>query len=154
MNSAKKVNDLSQNRRARFDYEILETYEAGMELLGTEVKSVKSGQAGLSGSFAVAKGEEFWLLNASVPPYQPKNSPKDYNPLRSRRLLLHKKEIKELIGKTSERGLTLVPLKLYNKAGKIKILLGLARNKKKKDKRETIKKRETEREIAREIKRG
>ncbi len=144
---------LAENRKARFDYEMLETFEAGMELLGTEVKAVKTGRGNLTGCFAVIRGNEAFLLNANIPAYQPANAPKDYDPLRSRRLLLKKAEIKELLGRTAQKGLTLVPLKMYNKNGKIKVLLGLARNKKKGDKRETIKKREAEREINRATKR-
>lgn len=137
------------NKKAHFDYEILESYEAGIELLGFEVKAIRRGLAALAGSFAVIRGGEAYLLNANVPPYQPGNTPKDYDPTRTRKLLLTKAEIKELIGKTEKTGLTLVPLKLYNKHGKIKLELGLARHKKKHDKRETIKRRETEREMRR-----
>lgn len=146
------MKDLAENRRARFDYEILDTYEAGIELLGFEVKTIKTGRGNLTGSFAVVKNNEVFLLNANIPPYQPKNAPKDYQPDRTRRLLLKKTEIKELLGKTSQSGLTLVPLKIYLKRGMIKILLGLARHKKKGDKRETIKKRETQRDIDRAVK--
>ncbi|OGZ98598.1 MAG: SsrA-binding protein [Candidatus Sungbacteria bacterium RIFCSPHIGHO2_02_FULL_47_11] len=142
------------NRRARFDYEILETYEAGIELFGFEVKAIKTGHINLTGSFAVIKNNETWLLNTTVPPYQPKNAPADYDPIRTRRLLLKKAEIEELIGKTAQMGLTLVPLKVYTKRSRIKILLGLGKHKKKQDKREVIKKRETEREIKRTLKWG
>ncbi|MDP3710790.1 MAG: SsrA-binding protein SmpB [bacterium] len=144
--------DLAENRRARFDYEIMETYEAGIELLGFEVKAIKTGRGNLTGSFAIVKNNEVFLLNANVPPYQPKNAPKDYDPQRTRKLLLKKSEVKELLGKTSQSGLTLIPLKIYLKRGMIKILLGLARHKKKGDKRETIKKRETQRDIDRVMK--
>lgn len=143
---------LSENRKAGFDYEILETYEAGMELLGFEVKAIKTGRCSLVGSFAVVKDNQVWLLNANIPPYQAKNTPPSYQPNRTRRLLLKKQEIKELFGKISRSGLTLIPLKIYAKRGIIKALLGLARHKKKSDKRETIKKRETERDISRVIK--
>lgn len=146
------MTNLAENRRVGFDYEILDTYEAGIELKGFEVKAIKTGHINLTGSFAMIKNNVAFLLNATIPPYQPKNAPKDYDFQRTRRLLLHKSEIKELVGKTAQKGLTLVPLKMYNKRGKIKILLGLARAKKKGDKRETIKKRETEREIDRVIK--
>jgi SsrA-binding protein len=142
------------NKKAYFDYEILETYEAGIELFGFEVKAVKTGRLNLTGSFAVIKDREVWLLNANTPAYQPKNAPADYNPNRSRKLLLHKSEIKELIGKSAQKGLTLVPLKVYTKHSRIKVLLGLAKHKKKTDKRELIKKREAERDIERVIKRG
>ncbi|MEK9183931.1 MAG: SsrA-binding protein SmpB [Patescibacteria group bacterium] len=130
------------NKKAYFNYEILETYEAGIELKGFEVKAIKTGKASIVGSFVIVKNNEAWLLNADIPPYQPANTPPDYDPKRTRRLLLKKEEIKELIGKTHENGLTIVPLKLYNKNGKIKIEIGIGRGKKKTDKRETIKKRE------------
>ncbi|MBI4119305.1 MAG: SsrA-binding protein SmpB [Parcubacteria group bacterium] len=140
------------NKRAKFDYEILETYEAGIELRGFEVKAIRSGRMNLAGSYAVVKDNQLWLLNADIPPYQPKNTPVDYNSKRSRRLLLRKEEIKELIGRTHEKGLTLLPLKVYNKGRFIKIEIGLGRHKKKADKREAIKKRDTEREIRRTLK--
>lgn len=137
------------NRRALFDYEVLETYEAGIELFGFEVKAIKSGRVNLAGAYAVVQGGEIWLLNASVPAYQPKNTPQGYNETRSRRLLLHRSEIKELIGKTAQKGLTLVPLRVYDKKSRIKLEFALARHKKKHDKREAIKERETKREISR-----
>lgn len=143
------MTDLAVNRRVNFDYEVLQTYEAGIELLGHEVKSIKSGRINLAGSYAVIRGNEVYLLNASIPPYQAKNTPADYDPERSRRLLLHRSEIKELIGAAAQKGLTIVPLKVYTKRNRVKILIGLGRHKKKQDKRETIKKRETEREISR-----
>lgn len=137
------------NRRALFDYEILETYEAGIELYGFEVKAIKTGHVNIAGSYIVVRGEEAWLLNASVPPYQPKNTPQNYDETRSRKLLLHKSEIQELIGKSSQKGLTLVPLRVYDKKSRVKLEFGVGRHKKKHDKREVIKKREAEREIAR-----
>lgn len=140
------------NRKAHFDYEILETYEAGIELLGFEVKAVKSGRVNIGGTYIVIKNNEAWLLNASIPPYQPKNAPPDYDETRSRRLLLHKSEIKELIGKASQKGLTLVPLRVYDKKSRVKLEFALARHKKKHDKREVIKERETKREISRAMK--
>lgn len=142
------------NRRASFDYEILETFEAGIALRGFEVKAIKSGRVSLAGSFVVVRNNEAWLINASVPPYQPANTPANYDPTQSRKLLLHKSQIKELLGSAARHGLTLVPLKMYYKNNHIKLLIGLARSKKKSDKREVIKKRETEKEIARAIKRG
>ncbi|MDO8600354.1 MAG: SsrA-binding protein SmpB [bacterium] len=148
------MNDLAVNKRARFDYEILETYEAGMELRGFEVKAVKSGRMSLAGAFVVIRGNEAWLLGAAIPPYQAANTPAKYEPERTRRLLLKKSEIRELIGKTAQKGLTLVPLKVYTKRSRVKMLIGLARHKKQHDKRETIKKRESRREIARDIQRG
>lgn len=146
------MTNLAENRKAHFDYEILETYEAGIELFGFEVKAVKTGRVNLTGSFAVIKDNEVWLLNAFVPAYQPKNAPPDYDPTRSRRLLLHKSEIKELIGKSAQKDLTIVPLKVYTKRNRIKVLIGLARHKKKTDKREIIKKREATRDIERATK--
>ena len=143
---------LAENKQAKFDYEILEKYEAGISLLGFEVKSVKNGRISLGGSYAHIKGKEVWLVGADIPPYQPKNTPKDYDPTRTRRLLLTQKEIKSLTGKTKESGLTLVPLRAYIKGRLVKLELGLARHKKKSDKREVIKKRETDRDIRRALK--
>lgn len=141
----------AENRKARFDYEILQKYEAGIELLGLEVKSVREGKMSLEGAFVVLRGGEAFLLNSNVPPYQSGNSPEDYDPLRNRRLLLTKKERDELA--TSEKsGLTIVPISVYNKNRKIKVEIALVRGKKKADKRDTIKKRETDREIRREYK--
>jgi len=137
----------AENKKAYFDYNILEKFEAGMVLTGQEVKSIKSGRINLAGSYVVLKGEEPYLLGAKIPAYQPKNAPADYNPERSRKLLLNKTEIKHLIGKVKERGLTLMPLKVYTKNAKIKLEFGVAKGRKKVDKRELIKKREIEREI-------
>ena len=142
----------AENRKARFDYEILEKYEAGIELLGVEVKSVRSGRMSLEGAFIIVRGGEVYLINANVPPYQPKNAPKDYDPLRNRRLLLTKKEITELAGSEKNKSLTIVPISVYNKNRKIKIEIALVKGKKKRDKRETIKKRETDREMRRTLK--
>ena len=121
---------LSENRRARFDYDIIDTYEAGIELKGFEVKSVTSGRGNLTGAYAIVRGGEVWLLNMEIPPYQPANMPSDYDSTRTRRLLLKKEEIKVLTGKIKERGLTLIPLKLYSKNRRIKIALGLGKAKK------------------------
>ena len=140
---------LSENRRAGFDYAILETYEAGIELLGTEVKSVKENRLNLSGSYGVVRGGEAWLLNADIPPYQPKNAPEDYDSKRSRRLLLTRDEINSLTGKLHEKGLTFLPLKAYLKNGFVKIELGLGKSRKARDKRELLKKRTVERETRR-----
>lgn len=146
------MNALAENQKARFNYEILETFEAGIELKGYEVKAIKSGRVTIVGSFANVKGNEIILTNADIPPYQPKNTPADYNPTRPRRLLLKKSEIKYLIGKMRSDRLTLIPLKLYNKNGRIKIVLGLGRGKRQYEKRATIQKRETSREIRRTLK--
>ena len=140
------------NKRATFDYQILETFEAGLVLKGHEVKSIKNGHISLQGSYVVIKNNEAFLINATVSPYQPKNIPKDYDPTRTRKLLLHQKEIKYLIGKNQERGLTLASIKVYDKKGKIKLEFGIGRGKRKLDKRELIKKREVEKEIERKLK--
>lgn len=142
---------ITTNKRAYFDYEILEKYESGLELFGFEVKAIKSGRINLTGSFVVVRGEEAYLLNSSVASYQPKNTPANYDPLRTRRLLLHKYEIRELIGKSAQKGLTLVPLRVYNKGGRLKLEFGIARHKKAHDKREAIRKRDVEREIGRAL---
>ena len=142
----------AENRKARFNYEFLEKYETGIELLGTEVKSVRGGQMSLEGAFIIIRGGEAFLINANIPPFQPKNAPKDYDPLRNRKLLLTKKEIAELAGSEKNKSLTIVPISVYNKNRKIKVEVALAKGKKKFDKRETLKKRDTDREIRREIK--
>ncbi|MBI2670348.1 MAG: SsrA-binding protein SmpB [Candidatus Yanofskybacteria bacterium] len=150
------------NEKARFDYEILETLEAGMVLTGQEVKSVKRGSASIKGAYvklldgpAFAKataGKEAWLLGATIPPYQAGNVPVGYDSRRNLKLLLKKSELKYLAGKSQERGLTLVPIKLYNKNGLIKLEIGIGRGKKKADKREKITKREVQRKIERALK--
>ena len=142
----------AENRKARFNYEILEKYETGIELLGTEVKSVRSGQMSLEGTFVIVRGGEAFLINANITPFQPKNAPKDYDPLRNRKLLLTKKEITELAGSEKNKSLTIVPISVYNKNRKIKVEIALVKGKKKFDKRETIKKRYTDREIRRDFK--
>ena len=142
----------SENRKARFNYEILEKYETGIELLGIEVKSVRGGQMSLEGAFVIVRGGEVFLINANIPPYQPQNTPKEYDPLRNRRLLLTKKEIKELTDNDKSKSLTIVPISVYNKNRKIKVEIALVKGKKKFDKRETIQKRETDRTIRREYK--
>jgi SsrA-binding protein len=142
----------AENRKAFFNYEILEKYEGGIELLGSEVKSVRAGRMSLEGSFVIVRGGEVFLINANIPPYQAKNTPPDIDELRNRKILLTKKEIAELVDTEKNKSLTIIPLSLYNKGRKIKISLALAKGKKKFDKRETIKKRETDREIRREMK--
>jgi len=139
------------NRKARSDYDILETLEAGMSLKGTEVKSLREGRMNLKDSYAKMQEGEVYLVNAHISPYSHGNI-QNHDPLRERKLLLHKQEIKRLTGKTEEKGLTLVPLKVYFVRGKAKVELGLARGRKHYDKREEIKKRDTEREIRRELK--
>ena len=143
---------LVQNKKAYFDYEILEEIEAGIKLLGFEVKSLKKGQGSLAGAYVIIRGDEAFLVGAHVPPYQPGNTPKDYDPLRPRKLLLNKKEIVTLAEFEKQRGLTMMPLSMYNKNGKIKVSVGIGRGKKKYDKRETIRRRDIEREIGRTLK--
>ena len=142
---------LSENKKAHFNYEILEKIEAGIALIGQEVKSIKTGRINLAGSYVGLANNELFLIGANVPPYQPKNAPPDYLPERPRKLLLKKQEINYLIGKIKEKGLTLVPLRIYTKKAKIKIEFGIARGKKRFDKREAIKKREIKRNIKREL---
>jgi len=145
---------LAENRKALFNYEILEKFEAGISLIGQEVKSLKTRGVNLAGSYVVVKDSELFWIGVKIPPYQPKNAPPDYNPERSRKLLLKKAEIKYLIGKSRQKGLTLIPLKLYTRKGKIKIEFAVCKGKKKFDKREQIRKKEIEREIQRALKRG
>ena len=144
----------ADNRKAGFNYEILEKFQAGLVLNGTEVKSIKSGRIQLAGSYVVARGEELFLVGATIPPYQPNNAPRDYNPERSKKLLLNKKEITYLLGKVKERGLTLVPLRVYSMKAKIKLEFGLGKGKREFDKREKIKKRDAGRDMERALKQG
>lgn len=141
------------HRKARFDYEILETHEMGIELIGNEVKAIRKGMARLEGARALVRGNELFVVGLYIEPYQPKNAPESYVPDQTRKLLASKKEIIELEAQLKNKGLTLIPLSLYNKGRKIKIEIALVRGKKKFDKRETIKKRDTDREIRREHKR-
>ncbi len=147
---AKKI--IAINRKARRDYEIIESLEAGMALKGTEVKSLREGKINFKDSYARIQGGEVYLINAHISPYSHGNL-QNHDPLRERKLLLHKFEIKRLTGKTEEKGLTLVPLRAYFVKGRAKIELGLARGKKHIDKRETIKRRVMDREVERELKR-
>ena len=142
----------AENRKARFDYEILEKYEAGIELLGSEVKSVRGGRMSLEGAFVIIRGGEAFLINSNIPPYQVKNAEKDYDPLKNRKLLLTKKEIAELAASEKNKSLTIIPITVYNKGRKIKVGIALVKGKKKFDKRESLKKRDTDREIRREYK--
>ena len=138
-----------QNRKARFNYFILDKFEAGMVLVGTEVKSLRAGQANLKDSYANIKNGEVYLYNMHISPY-PFASRGNHDPVRPRKLLLHKQEIKRLIGKVEEKGQSLVPLAVYfNKKGKAKVTLALAKGKRKYDKREAIRKRDEERELQR-----
>lgn len=146
------MKELTKNRRALFDYQVLEKYEAGIELKGFETKAAKQGKLDLSGSYVRLEDEQAFLMGASIAPYQPKNTPEGYDQERDRRLLLTKKELKALSGKTNEAGLTIVPLRAYIKGRLVKLEIGLARSKKKQDKRDTIRKRETDKEIRRKLK--
>ena len=144
---------LAENKKAYYNYEILEKFEAGIALIGQEVKSLKTRGVNLAGNYVILKNSEIFWVGANIHPYQPKNAPPDYNPERWRKLLLKKSEIKYLIGKSKQKGLTLIPLKLYTiRGGKIKLEFAIARGKKKFDKREQIKKREIEREMEKELK--
>lgn len=143
---------LLENRKARFNYEFLEKLVAGIELLGFEVKSLRQKHGSLEGAYVVVRGNEAFVLNVYIPAYQPKNAPKSYDERRPRKLLLTKKEIHDLATVEAKKGLTIVPISVYNKGRKIKVEIAVARGKKKFDKRETIKKRDTERDIRREMK--
>lgn len=142
--------EYANNSKAGFDYEILETIEAGLVLKGFEVKAIKTGKASIKGAYVKILNGTPQLIGATISPYQTKNTPSDYDPGTSRRLLFRKGQIKTLIGLSQAQGLTLVPLKLYDKGGKVKILIGIARGKKKYDKRAAIK----EKDIARSKQRG
>lgn len=143
---------VGDNRQARFLYEILETYEAGIELKGTEVKSIREGKANLRDGYALIRNGEAWLLNVHISPHLTTSQYFNHDPRRTRKLLLHKQEIVKLIGKVEQQGLTLVPLKMYLKRGKVKLSIGLAKGKKLHDKREDLKKRQDKREMERAIK--
>jgi SsrA-binding protein len=143
---------LITNRKAGFNYEILEKYTAGIELFGFEVKSIQSSHGSLEGSHITIRGGEVFLIGMFVPPYQQNNTPKEYDPYRNRKLLLTKKEIHDLENMEKTKGLTIVPISMYNKGRKIKLDIAVVKGKKKFDKRETIKKKDTERDIDREIK--
>ncbi|OHA71097.1 MAG: SsrA-binding protein [Candidatus Wildermuthbacteria bacterium RIFCSPLOWO2_12_FULL_40_9] len=143
---------LAENKKARFDCDILERFEAGIALIGQEVKSLKTRGISLAGSYVVVKENEVFWVGSKIPPYQPKNAPTDYNPERARKLLLEGREIKYLIGKTRQKGLTLVPLKVYTVKGKIKMEFGVGKGQKQANKKELIKKREAQKEIERKLK--
>ncbi|MEK7063112.1 MAG: SsrA-binding protein SmpB [Patescibacteria group bacterium] len=143
---------LLENKKARLEYEILETYEAGIELYGHEVKSVRGGKGSLIGAHIVIRGNEAYLVGATVSPYQQGNVPKSYDPERTRRLLLSRKELRELEGADSRKGLTLIPLMVYNKNRFLKLSFGLARKKKAHDKRAALKDRDAARDMDRTLK--
>jgi len=143
---------LIQNKKANFNYEVLEKFEAGLELLGFEVKAIKNKQGNIDGAYVVIRGGEAFLIGADIPPYQGKNTPASYERIRNRKLLLTKKEIARIADEETKKGLTIVPISLYNKGVKIKVELAIVRGKRKFDKRETIKKRDSDREIRRTLK--
>jgi len=138
---------IAENRRARFDYEIKEAIEAGIELAGFEVKSVKGGAFQIAGAHVLIRGGEAWLVNAHIPPYQMKNMPNDYEEDRARRLLLSRDEIVQLAGTLKDKSIHIIPLRAYLKHGYIKIEVGIGRSRRKSDKREAIKKRTHSREM-------
>ena len=142
----------ANNKRAHFDHEVLETLEAGLVLLGTEVKSIRAGRAKLEGGYVVVRGGEAYLVGASIPAWQVANASKQYDPERPRKLLLKEKELLKLERDTDKQGLTAVALSLYNAGRNIKLSVGIAKGKKKADKRESIKARDVKREIERTLK--
>ena len=146
------VANLIEHKRVHFDYELLEQFEAGVQLFGTEVKSLRAHHGKLEGAHVTVRGGEAFLMNAEIPPFQAANASKGYESTRNRRLLMTKKEIAEIAKAEEQAGLTIVPISVYNKGRKMKLQVGIARGKKRFDKRETTKKRETEREIRREMK--
>jgi SsrA-binding protein len=137
----------ANNKKAHFDFEILETFEAGLVLLGTEVKSIRTGRVKLDGAHIVVRGGEAYLVNSSIAAFQPVNTPKSYDPERVRKLLLTQKQLTLLHRQTEQSNLTAIPLSLYNKGSKIKLSIAIARGKKKADKRESLKERDVKRDI-------
>src|SRR3984885_5264778 len=147
----KAQKSIAENRKAFHDFHLLESFEAGMALLGTEVKAIREGRVNLRDSFARVEGGEVYLYNVNISPYSHRGYA-DHEPLRRRKLLLHRDEIRKLIGKTVVKGMTLVPVRLYFKGGRVKVAVSLAKGKKEFDKRETIKQRETDRETRAAVK--
>jgi SsrA-binding protein len=143
--------NIAENRKAFHDYHIVDTYEAGVVLQGTEVKAIREGNVNLRDSFGRVEGGEVWIYNVHISPYSHRGY-SDHEPMRRRKLLLHRQEIKKLIGKTVERGMTLVPTRMYFKDGRVKLAISLAKGKKDHDKRETIKRREADRETRAAVK--
>ena len=146
------IEPIARNKRARFDYHILETWEAGLVLKGTEVKSLRNGKANLSDAYGIVKDGEVYLLNLHISPYEGGNQ-FNHEPERTRKLLLHRREIKRLIGAVERQGLTLIPLDLYFKHGIAKVTMALGKGKQLHDKRESARERDAERELAREFRR-
>jgi SsrA-binding protein len=147
----KAQTSIAENRKAFHDYHVLETFEAGVVLLGTEIKAIREGRVNLRDSFARVEDGEVFLYNVNISPYSHRGYA-DHEPLRRRKLLLHREEIRKLIGKTVEKGMTLVPVRLYYKNGRVKVAVSLAKGKKEYDKRETIKRREADRETRAAVK--
>lgn len=143
---------ITDNRQARYLYEILDTYEAGIQLTGTEVKSIRAGRVNLQDGYALIRNGEAWLINVHISPYTASGQYFNHEPRRTRKLLLHRQEIRKLIGKVEQQGLTLVPLKMYFKRGRVKVSIALGKGKKLHDKREDLKKRQDQRDIQRAIK--
>lgn len=143
---------VADNRQARFQYSILDTYEAGIVLEGTEVKAIRAGKVNLRDGFALVRDEELWLFNVHISPHATASQHFNHEPRRNRKLLLHKREILKLVGKVEQDGLTLVPLKMYLKKGYVKVTLGLGKGKKLYDKRQDLKKKQDNRDMARALK--
>jgi SsrA-binding protein len=144
---------VSDNRQARFQYEVLETYEAGIELLGTEIKSIRAGKVNLRDGFALIRNGEVWLLNVHISPHNTTSQFFNHDPRRNRKLLMHRREIRKLIGQVEQKGLTLVPLKMYMKGGWVKVSIALGRGKKLHDKRDDSRRRDDQRDMQRALKR-
>jgi SsrA-binding protein len=142
---------IAENRKARHDYHVLDTWESGVALLGTEVKAIREGRVNLRDSYARVDNGEVWMMNVHISPYSHRGSA-EHAELRQRKLLMHRHEIRKLVGKTAEKGLTLVPLEIYFKKGRVKVLLALAKGKQAHDKRETIRKRDVDRETRAAVK--
>ena len=142
---------IAENRKARHDYHVIETFESGVALLGTEVKAIREGRVNLRDSYARVEGGQVWMLNVHISPYSHRGYAQ-HAEMRQRKLLLHRHEIRKLVGQTAEKGLTLVPLEMYFKRGRVKVLLALAKGKQLHDKRETIRRREVDRETRAAVK--
>jgi SsrA-binding protein len=142
---------IAENRKARHDYHIIDTWEAGIALLGTEVKAIREGRVNLRDSYARTEGGEVWMMNVHISPYSHRGYA-EHGETRQRKLLMHRHEIRKLIGRVAEKGLTLVPLEMYFKKGRVKVRLALAKGKQEHDKRETIRRREVDRETRAAVK--
>lgn len=144
--------NLLEHKKARLDYETLEEFEAGLQLLGHEVKSLRARHGKLEGSHIIVRGGEAYIVGMSIPPYQAANTAKDYEPERTRKLLVHKKELIKLSAAEGQKGLTIVPLAVYNRGSKLKVRVAIARGRKVYDKRSVLKERDTKRDIQRTLK--